>query len=87
MTLADLLRKDNEAIPLLEAVYKIKKKKKFYFPLFDLKHKARKARLLLLEKIEKLPSTTIKTGLHIHTEQKSTSYLMALKSSFACSSL
>lgn len=36
------------------------KKKKFYFPRFDLKHKARKARLLLLEKIEKLPSTTIK---------------------------
>lgn len=83
MTLADLLRKDDEAIPLLEAVQKIKKKKKFYFPLFVLKHQARKARLLFLEKTEKLPSTTIKTGLHVHIEQKNTSYLMALNSSFA----
>ena len=63
--------------------FKKTNKKKLYFCLFLLKHKVRKAGLLLLEKIEMPPSTTIKTGLHIHVEQEDTSYLMALKSPFA----
>lgn len=60
--------------------------KKYSPPSLFFKHEAIKAGLFLLEKTEKLPSTTIKTGLHIHiehTEQENTCSLMALRSSFA----